>query len=89
MAEQGGERAHYRLRAAEAYHENGESDGVAQALEGIKPKRLGGEELVRYNLLEAELALGRHDVAHAMQYLDFADTTTVIVVRTQPQQAML
>jgi len=81
LAEHGGDRAHYRLRAAESYHDNGESDAVAQALEGIKPKRLGGEELVRYNLLEAELALGRHDVAHAMQYLDFAETTTVMPLR--------
>src|SRR3954471_9968112 len=67
-----GERAHYRLRAAEAYHENGEIDAVAQTLEGVKPRRLGSEEVVRYNLLEAELALNRHDAVRAMQYLDFA-----------------
>ena len=76
-----GDRAHYRLRAAEAYHENGETGAVAQTLEGIKPKRLSSEELVRYNLLQAELALNRHDAARATQYLDFADTTTIMPLR--------
>jgi len=76
-----GDRAHYRLRAAEAYHESGETDAAAQALEGIKSRRLNGEEVVRYNLLEAEVALSRHDAAHAMQYLDFAETTTVTPLR--------
>jgi len=76
-----GARAHYRLRAAEAYHENGEIDAVAQTLEGIKPKRLGTEEVVRYNLLEAELALNRHDPARANQFLDFADATLSMPLR--------
>lgn len=76
-----GDRAHYRLRAAEAYHENGESDAIAQTLEGIKPKRLSSEEVVRYNLLEAEMALNRHDAVRANQYLDFADTTTLMPLR--------
>jgi len=75
------ERAHYRLRAAEAYHENGEIDAIAQTLEGIKVRRLGGEEIVRYNLLEAELALHRHDPARAAQYLDFADAAVAIPLR--------
>jgi len=76
-----GDRAHYRLRAAEAYHENGESEAVAQTLEGIKSKRLSAEEVVRYNLLAAELALNRHDAPRANQYLDFAETTTVLPLR--------
>ena len=76
-----GDRAHYRLRAAEAYHENGESDAVAQTLEGIKAKRLSSEEAVRYNLLEAEVALNRHDAARANQYLDFADSATIMPLR--------
>jgi len=76
-----GDRAHYRLRAAEAYYENGEIDAVAQTLEGVRPKRLGSEEVVRYNLLEAELALNRHDAAHAMQFLDFAEATTAMPLR--------
>src|SRR5690349_6565013 len=54
-----GDRAYYRLRAAEAYHENGEIDAVAQTLQGVKTRRLGSEEVVRYNLLEAEIALNR------------------------------
>jgi len=76
-----GDRAHYRLRAAEAFHENGDIDAVAQTLEGIKPRRLGSEELVRYNLLEAELALNRHDAARAMQYLDYAPATIAMPLR--------
>ena len=32
--------AHFKLRAAEAYRENGELDQAAQALAGIKPQRL-------------------------------------------------
>ena len=36
--------AHYKLRAAEAYRENGELDQAAQALAGIKPQRLNPEE---------------------------------------------
>ena len=79
--EHSSDRAYYRLRAAEAYRENGEIDAVAQALDGVKPKRLGGEEVVRYNLLEAELALNHHDAAHAMQYLDFAEATTAMPLR--------
>jgi outer membrane PBP1 activator LpoA protein len=75
------DRAHYRLRAAEAYHENGEIEAVAQTLEGIKPRRLGAEELVRYNLLEAELALNRHDPAQAARYLDFAEATLAMPLR--------
>jgi len=76
-----GDRAHYRLRAAEAFHENGDIDAVAQTLEGIKPRRLGSEELVRYNLLEAELALNRHDATRAMQYLDYAPATIAMPLR--------
>jgi len=76
-----GDRARYRLRAAEAFHENGDIDAVAQTLEGIKPRRLGSEELVRYNLLEAELALNRHDAARAMQYLDYAPATIAMPLR--------
>ena len=76
-----GDRARYRLRAAEAFHENGDIDAVAQTLEGIKPRRLGSEELVRYNLLEAELALNRHDATRAMQYLDYAPATIAMPLR--------
>jgi outer membrane PBP1 activator LpoA protein len=76
-----GDRAHYRLRAAEAYHENGELDAVARTLDDVKARRLGTEDLVRYNLLEAELALNRHDAAHANQYLDFADATLTMSLR--------
>jgi outer membrane PBP1 activator LpoA protein len=76
-----GDRAHYRLRAAEAYHENGEIDAVAQTLDGVKARRLGADEAVRYNLLEAELALHRHDAQRANQYLDFVDANVPVPLR--------
>jgi outer membrane PBP1 activator LpoA protein len=77
----GSERAHYRLRAAEAYRENGEIDAAAQALEGIKQRRLGNDELVRYDLLAAEVALHQHDAARAAQHLDFPDANLPVPLR--------
>ena len=65
------EAAHFKLRAAEAYRENGELDGVAQALNGIKPQRLNPEESVRLSLLQAEVALARHTPQQALQALDY------------------
>jgi uncharacterized protein len=70
---QSGERAHFRLRAAEAFYENGETDAAAQALDGIKQRRLGDEENVRYRLLEAEVALAQQAPARALEQLKFAD----------------
>ena len=65
------EAAHFKLRAAEAYRENGELDGAAQALNGIKPQRLNPEEAVRLSLLQAEVALARHAPQQALQALDY------------------
>jgi uncharacterized protein len=67
------ERAHYRLRAAEAYYENGEIDAAAHALDGIKPRRLGDEENVRLRLVEAEIALARQTPGRALELLNFGD----------------
>jgi len=67
------ERSHFRLRAAEAYRENGELDAAAQALEGIRPQRLGAEEATRYGLIEAEVDLARHAPAQALQALGPTD----------------
>ncbi len=63
--------AHYKLRAAEAYRENGELDGAAQALAGVKPQRFNPEENVRYALIDAEIALNQHAPQRALQALDF------------------
>ncbi len=64
--------AHFKLRAAEAYRENGELDQAAQALAGIKPQRLNPEESVRLALVQAEIALSRHAPQQALQALDAA-----------------
>lgn len=75
------ERNHYRLRAAESFREAGNLDAAASALDGVKPKRLATEEVVRLNLLQAEIDLARHQPARAMQELDFAETTTLLPLR--------
>ncbi len=64
--------AHYKLRAAEAYRENGELDQAAQALAGIKPQRLNPEESVRLALVQAEIALSHRAPQQALQALDAA-----------------
>lgn len=64
-----GERAHFRLRAAEAYRESGELDAAAQALDGVRPRRLNEEENLRYHLIEAELALAQHAPQRALEHL--------------------
>ena len=64
--------AHFKLRAAEAYRENGELDQAAQALAGIKSQRLNPEEDVRLALVQAEIALSRRSPAQALQALDSA-----------------
>jgi outer membrane PBP1 activator LpoA protein len=69
-----GERAHFRLRAAEAFRENGQIDSAAQSLEGIKQRKLSDEEKTRYNLLEAEVALAQNAPARALEHLNFTDT---------------
>ncbi|MDR3389233.1 MAG: penicillin-binding protein activator [Rudaea sp.] len=76
-----GERAHLRLRAAEALHENGEENAAAQALDGIKQRRLGDEENVRYRLLEAEIALARQAPARALEQLNIADADLPMPLR--------
>ncbi len=68
-----GERAHFRLRAAEAFRENGEMDAAAQVLDGIKPRRLSDDEAPRYHLLQAEVALAQHMPARALEQLAIAD----------------
>ncbi|MEZ5460764.1 penicillin-binding protein activator [Dokdonella sp.] len=57
--------AYYQLRAGEILREDGDYAGAAQAIEGIKRKRLGGDAPLRLDLLEAEIALQRGDVQRA------------------------
>jgi outer membrane PBP1 activator LpoA protein len=67
------ERAHFRLRAAEAYRENGELDAAAQALDGVRPRRMNEEENLRYHLIEAEVALAQHAPQRALEHLVGSD----------------
>ncbi|NCT66750.1 MAG: ABC transporter substrate-binding protein [Rhodanobacteraceae bacterium] len=61
--------AHARLRAAEALRERGDLDGAARALDDIKRRRLHGDEPLRLDLLEAEIALSRGDAEQARALL--------------------
>ncbi|WP_347261859.1 penicillin-binding protein activator [Rudaea sp.] len=62
-------RDHYRLRAAEAFREEGNLNAVAWALEGINARRLPEGEQPRLDLLEAELALSKKDAQRATTLL--------------------
>lgn len=65
-AEQRARRDFFRLRAAEAWREEGDLARARSTLEGVTPKRLQGDERLRLNLLQAELAL---DAGHAADAL--------------------
>ena len=73
--------AFYRLRAAEAYLQNGEIDAVTRTLPDIQRRHLQGDEPVRYDLLAAEAALSRHDAAGALSDLRFSDTDLATPLR--------
>ena len=77
----GAEREHYRLRAAEAYREEGNLDSAAQALSGLRPRRLAPEETTRYALLDAEIALAHHDPARALERLNYPDDNLSLPLR--------
>lgn len=62
-------RDYYRLRAAEAWREEGELDRAGAALAGVTARRLGGDEPLRLALLQGELALDRGDAAAAIATL--------------------
>ncbi|MBO9665077.1 penicillin-binding protein activator [Dokdonella sp.] len=61
--------AHYQLRAAEALRELGDLDGAARALDDVKRRRLHGDEPLRLDLLDAEIALKRGDAPRALALL--------------------
>jgi hypothetical protein len=69
-----GDRDYYRLRAAEAYRDEGNLDAAAQALSGLRARRLNPDESTRYALLDAEIALAHNDPAHALERLTFPDS---------------
>jgi outer membrane PBP1 activator LpoA protein len=65
--------AHYRLRAAEAFHDTGDLESAARALGDLKRRRLHGDEPLRLDLLDAEIALKRGDAAQAQALLTASD----------------
>ena len=77
----GDEAAHYRLRAAEALRERGDLDGAEQALGNIKRRRLHGSEVLRLDLLDAEIALKHGDAARAQALLITDDADLPIGLR--------
>ena len=72
-AEHSDERDHYRLRAAEAYREEGNLEAAGQVLAGVKARRLSPDESIRLALLNAEIALAQRDAARALQLLGYPD----------------
>lgn len=73
--------AFYRLRAAEAYLQNGEIDAVARTLPDVRRHGLQGDEPIRYDLLAAEVALSRRDPDGALKDLRFADADLATPLR--------
>lgn len=67
LGEQTGDRDHYRLLAAEAYRQEGALDRAAPLLGQIRRARLQQDEPLRYDLLQAEVALSQHDAQRALQ----------------------
>ncbi len=67
LAQQSGDPDHYRLLAADVYREEGELERAAPVLDSIRRERLRGDDIARYDLLRAELALARNDPARALQ----------------------
>ncbi|HKE47553.1 MAG TPA: penicillin-binding protein activator, partial [Rhodanobacteraceae bacterium] len=61
--------AHYRLRAAESLREAGDLEGAAHVLGDLKRRRLHGNEQIRLDLLDAEIALKHGDAAQAQALL--------------------
>jgi len=62
-----GRQDHYRLLAAEAWWQEGQIEHAAATLAQIRSRRLSGDEPLRLDLLQAELALSRHDPATALR----------------------
>ena len=57
----------YRLLAAEAWRQAGQIERAAPVLAKIQRERLTGDEPLRLDLLQAELALAQHDAKSALR----------------------
>lgn len=67
-------RGHYRLRAAEALREEGDLAAATEVLDGVRRKRLAGEDAYRYDLLSAEIALNQQKPEEALALLALPDS---------------
>jgi outer membrane PBP1 activator LpoA protein len=67
-------RDHWRLRAAEAWREEGRLDRAAEALAEVQTRRLEGREVARADLLLAEIALDLGDADAALSLLAWPGT---------------
>ncbi|MEO8459157.1 MAG: penicillin-binding protein activator [Dokdonella sp.] len=65
--------SHYRLRAGEVLRDAGNLAAAEIALNGIKRRRLSGDESLRLDLLDAEIALKRGDAGSALEFVNIAD----------------
>lgn len=63
------DRQRYRVRAAEAYREEGDSAAMQSLIDDIDRKRLPAEDRFRLDLMQAELALGAKDASGALALL--------------------
>lgn len=68
------DRQRYRVRAAEAYREEGDTDAMRVLLDDIDRRKLPTADAFRLDLMEAELALGRNDTAGALALLVTPDS---------------
>jgi outer membrane PBP1 activator LpoA protein len=74
-------RDYYKLLAAEAWREEAALDDVARLLGDIKRKKLDAEQNLRYDLLDAELALSRRQATRAASLLAVDDARIPVAVR--------
>ncbi|MGB0132893.1 penicillin-binding protein activator [Dokdonella sp.] len=83
--------AYYQLRAGEILRENGDYSGAARAIKDIKRKRLSGDEPLRLDLLEAEIALQEGDLqrASALMVVDEASVPPNLRVRVLELRARI
>lgn len=65
-----------RLRAAEAWREEGRMERAAEALQGISTRRMDADAQQRLSLLQAEIALAHQQPAQALALLDGIGTPT-------------
>ncbi|HET8941332.1 MAG TPA: penicillin-binding protein activator [Rudaea sp.] len=78
-----GARDSYRLRAAQAYHENGEIANAAQTLDTVRPARLSDAQRTEYDLLAADIALTHKDPSRALQLLAYDAANLPLRIRTR------